>query len=264
MESLVYLTDVHVADKLQTVLVSSCAVLGIDPSTMLKKGNDSAIAVEIEDFTRFMDIHYFIISLIRDKKFTTNVSTNDNKAFMFPSISDDEDIIEEHDNIEIGDKQQDSKNDKDESDDDDDDDDEDQLNDNTEHISKMRSLAYQILLNSLQVIASTNQTNTASYQLAHTNLIITNQILPSILSEITKTYACSSGLNAHDATLAIQILHLLLVKQKQDEQNQCDIITNETQKMYLQEIIQKAYKVGCARHKLLQSYCSKLLLFLDS
>ena len=243
----------------------------------MKKGNDSAIAVEIEDFTRFMDMHYFIISLIRDKKFTTNVSTNNNKAFIFPSISDDEDdndmisssnpnndnIIEEHDNIEIGDKLQDSKNDKDESDDDDDDD-EDQLNDNTEHISKMRSLAYQILLNSLQVIASTNQTNTASYQLAHTNLIITNQILPSILSEITKTYACSSGLNAHDATLAIQILHLLLVKQKQDEQNQCDIITNETQKMYLQEITQKAYKVGCARHELLQSYCSKLLLFLDS
>ena len=65
-----------------------------------------------------MGMHYFIISLIRDKKFTTNVSTNNDKAFVFPSMNDDEDdndvtsssdpnndiVVEEHDAIEIDDK----------------------------------------------------------------------------------------------------------------------------------------------------------------
>merc|ERR1712183_602194 len=155
----------------------------------------------------------------------TSLSKNDN----------DNNINDETDNNEMDDNVQDSKIDKDDTDDDDDDDDEDQLNDNKEHISKMRSLAYQILLNALQVIASTNQqsnTSTTSYHSAYTNLIITNQILPSILSEIIQTYNSKTtsgniGLNAHDATIATQILHLLLIKQK-SEQN-CDIITNDAQ-----------------------------------
>jgi len=169
---------------------------------------------EMEDFVRFMDINCFIVSLICDSKFSNSLTVNDSTLI----FSDEENEEEE----------------------------EDPFNDNAEHLSKLKSLAYQILLNALKVITSKTSLHKTAFQNIH-------QLKASILAGI-KVDEDYMGL--HDVALCVQILYLLI---KQES----DVIT-EAERKYVHDCIVNVYKVGFARHRLLACYSEELLLFLES
>lgn len=215
-ESLALLTDEH-GSGLSTALIAGRVVLGLAPT-----GNEED---EDED-ERYAEIHASVISLLRDRQMLGGDTRYNDEQINHEGKNDADYMTAEeldHQGFEMN------------------------MSDDIEHIVVQRSLAIRILANSLEVVSRANDGRFLQNSLP--NLVLNENIIPSLLDEVASSVLPNNPFNASDATHAARALAVLFA-------NSADARHIAHSRNAL-SILSKARSVGRSRYAALEQAAEK-------
>jgi len=225
-ESLALLTD-EVGSGRTTALVAGRVVLGLAPN-----GSEED---EGED-ERYAEIHAFVISLVRDRRMIGDDALFDeNNVNINHEGKNDADYLTAEEIAAANETMVSSPED-------------------AEHVVVQRSLAIRILANSLEVVANAGDARFLEYALP--NLVIDENIVPSLLDEVAQSVMPNNPFNASDATHAARALRVLFENSPEAR--------NLAHARNAASILSKARLVGSSRHAALEREAQRALYALNS